>query len=90
MARLPQSCRGSHRRGKSGVKWAEPNGSVQFSADKRFSIVKANSQHWIAYEMAYTTARELGVKPTDTEARQCCEDHVAIKSAQIDADKGMV
>jgi hypothetical protein len=67
------------------VKWAEPNGTVQFSADKRFSVVKANSQHWIAYEMAYTTAQELGVRSTDTQARQCCEDRLA----QIDADKGV-
>jgi hypothetical protein len=66
------------------MKWDEPNGAVQFSADKKFSVVKANSQHWVAYEMAYTTAKELGVKLTDSEARQCCED----RRAQIDADKG--
>lgn len=67
------------------MKWAEPNGSVQFSADKKYSVVKANSRDWIAYEMGYTTAKELGVKPNDVEARECCET----RRAQIDADKGM-
>lgn len=66
------------------MKWDPPDGSVQFSADKRYSVVRANSKDFIAYRMNSTTAEELGVKSTDAEARHCCEDHLA----QIDADKG--
>lgn len=56
------------------MKWDPPNGSVQYSADRKFCIVHANSKDWIAYEMEVTTAKELDVKPTDEEARTVCED----------------
>lgn len=55
------------------MKWTEPNGSVQFSADKRFSVVKANSVNFVAYRMGSTTAEDLGTKPTSDEARELCE-----------------
>jgi hypothetical protein len=60
------------------MKWDKPNGSVQWSADKRYLIVQANSQHWVAYEATpFVTATDLGTKGTDAEARGLCEEHEA-------------
>jgi len=57
------------------VKWNRPTGSVQQTADDRFCIVQATEHNWVAYELGPTTGVELGVKPTDEQARQVCEDH---------------
>ncbi len=56
------------------MKWLPPNGSSQGSADGRYVVVQANSQHWIAYDIAGgTTAREIGVRGNDCDARALCE-----------------
>ena len=57
------------------MKWDKPDGAVQHTADKRYFIMEANSQQWVAYAKAFGAGTELGVKPTDEEARQVCEDH---------------
>lgn len=57
------------------MKWLPLDGSVQWSADHRYFIVQANSQQWIAYRKnSPATAEDLGVKPTDEEARTVCDD----------------
>lgn len=63
------------------MKWDLPNGSVQWSADRKYCIVQANERDWIAYAMRPTTGDELAVKPTDTAARQVCEDHAVIHAS---------
>jgi hypothetical protein len=55
------------------MKWDKPDGSVQWSAGKRYCVVQANSRDWIPYEMGPTTGRDLGTKPTAAEARELCE-----------------
>lgn len=57
------------------MKWDKPNGSVQQTSCGRYVIVQANSQDWVAYQMGYTHAKDLGSRKSDEEARQCCEDH---------------
>jgi hypothetical protein len=60
------------------MKWDKPNGSVQHTADKHYCVVQATENNWIAYELTpYGTGAELGVKPTDFQARACCESHEA-------------
>jgi hypothetical protein len=56
------------------VKWLNPTGSTQHTGDGCYGIVRATEANWIAYRFHQTTAEELGVKPTDEEARQLCED----------------
>lgn len=61
------------------MKWDKPTATVQWSADKRYLVVEANSQDWVAYEATpFVVATELGVKPSAEEARKCCEDHEAL------------
>jgi hypothetical protein len=58
------------------VKWDPPTATVQWSADKRYIVVEANSKDWVAYEATpFQTAMELGVKSSAAEARKACEDH---------------
>lgn len=57
------------------MKWDKPNGSVQQTSCGRYVIVQANSQDWVAYQMGYTCANDLGTRKSYEEARQCCEDH---------------
>lgn len=58
------------------MKWDKPNGSTQWSTDKRYFIVQANSQQWIAYiKTSPATGDQLGEKATDAEAREVCEEH---------------
>jgi hypothetical protein len=58
------------------MKWDVPIHPKQHSADKRYCIVQdTKNGNWIAYRMHATTADELGVKPTDIQARQLCEAH---------------
>ena len=57
------------------MKWDKPNGSVQQTADGRYVIVQANSQDWVAYQMGYTCAKDLGTRETDLKARALCEAH---------------
>lgn len=61
------------------MKWDKPTATVQWSADKRYLVVEANSKDWVAYEATpFVTATELGVKPSAEEARGLCEEHEAI------------
>lgn len=57
------------------MKWDKQAGSTQQSSDGRYVIVQANSQDWVAYRMGYTSASDLGTKPSDEEARKLCEAH---------------
>lgn len=59
------------------MKWDKLDGSVQFSTDKRFSIVRAaeTGPIWIAYAMGPTTGEQLGTTNSDELARTLCEDH---------------
>lgn len=57
------------------MKWLNPNGATQHTADHRYAVVQATEHNWVAYELGPTTGVELGVKPTDEQARQVCEDH---------------
>jgi hypothetical protein len=58
------------------MKWEKPNGSRQGTVDGRYVIVQATENNWIAYELTpFGTGNELGVKPTDAEAREVCEAH---------------
>lgn len=64
------------------MKWLPPNGATQVSSDGKYIIVKANEQHWIAYRLThFHTGDELGVRNSDAEARQCCEDTAARAAA---------
>lgn len=58
------------------MKWAKPDGGVQWSADKRFCIVRAveTGPVWIAYRMGPTTGEQIGTTNSDELARQLCED----------------
>lgn len=60
------------------MKWEKPQGSTQHTADGRYCIVQANSQHWVAYELTpFGAAKDLATKQSDEEARQACEAHEA-------------
>lgn len=59
------------------MKWDKQNGSVQQTADGRYVVVQANSQDWVAYQMGWTCAKDLGTRPSDEEARKLCETHEA-------------
>jgi len=59
------------------MKWDKPNGSVQQTACGRYVIVQANSQDWVAYQMGYTCAKDLGTRDSDLKARACCEAYEA-------------
>lgn len=59
------------------MKWLPPAGSTQQSSCGRFCIVQANSKDWVAYEMHFTTAKELGVRGDAEMAKACCEHHEA-------------
>jgi len=59
------------------MKWDKANGSVQQSADGRYVIVQANSRDWVAYQMGYTCAQDLGTRDSDLKARGLCEAHEA-------------
>ena len=61
------------------MKWDPPTATVQWSADKRYLVVEANSKDWVAYEATpFVTATDLGVKHSAEEARKLCEDHEAL------------
>jgi hypothetical protein len=63
------------------MKWAKPDGGVQWSMDKRYSIVRAveTGPVWIAYRMAPTTGEQIGSTNSDELARQLCEDDAAFR-----------
>lgn len=56
------------------MKWLPPNGSTQSTADGRYVIVHANSQDWVAYDIASgVSGREIGSRKSDADARALCE-----------------
>ena len=57
------------------MKWLPPDPPVQHTADRRYCIVHATENNWIAYELGPTTGVDLGSRPTDEGARQLCEEH---------------
>lgn len=59
------------------MKWDKPNGGVQFTVDKRYSIVRAaeTGPIWIAYAMGPTTGEQIATTNSDELAREICEDH---------------
>lgn len=56
------------------MKWDKPTGAVQYSSNRAYCVVQANSQNWIAYQMGITTAEDLGTTDTDERARALCEE----------------
>lgn len=63
------------------MKWEQPLGSTQTTSDGRYCIVAANSRDWVAYQMGYTTVKELGTRESDVKARACCEAYEAQRVA---------
>lgn len=59
------------------MKWEKPQGATQHTTDGRYVIVQANTQHWVAYELHATTAKDLGTRTTDEAAREVCEAYEA-------------
>lgn len=58
------------------MKWDKSTGSMQWSTDKRYFIVQANSSTWIAYrKTSEATGDQLGEAADDEGARQVCEDY---------------
>lgn len=56
------------------MKWLPPNGSTQGTADGRYVIVQANSQDWVAYDIASgVSGVEIGSRKNDADARALCE-----------------
>lgn len=56
------------------MKWLPPNGGTQGTADGHYVIVQANSQDWVAYDIASgVTGREIGSRKSDADARALCE-----------------
>jgi hypothetical protein len=62
------------------VKWDKPNGSVQWSADRRYHVQQATSGFWIAYAVSpfQNTAEKLGEYAGDGRARQACDEHESL------------
>lgn len=60
------------------MKWLPRTGSTQTTADGRYVIVNANSQHWVSYALTpYSTGEEIGLSGTEEKAREICESHEA-------------
>lgn len=57
------------------MKWEKPNGSTQYSADRKYAVTEAITDIFVAYELGSTTGIELGMAHTAEEARSICEDH---------------
>lgn len=48
------------------------------SSDGRYTIQHATETNWVAYMIPqYGRAEEVGVRPTDAEARTACDIHEA-------------
>lgn len=57
------------------MKWDLPNGSVQYTTDRCYMVMRATSEHWIAYRMSafQNAAEKLGERGDEEAARACCE-----------------
>lgn len=58
------------------MKWDQPDGSVQWSSDRRYHVQRATSGYWVAYAMSAfrNDAEKLGEHNSDEAARDCCDD----------------
>lgn len=58
------------------MKWCNLDAPTQYSADRRYCIVRAVENVWHAYylPLGATTGEQLGVANSDEFARQLCED----------------
>lgn len=59
------------------MKWEKPTGSIQQTKDGRYVIMHATVEtpNWVAYIIpSQGKPEQLGVKPTDAEARELCEE----------------
>ena len=65
------------------MKWDQLNGSVQWSVDRKYCIVRAaeTGPIWIAYRMGPTTGEQIGMTNSDELARTLCEDHASALQA---------
>lgn len=57
------------------MKWDKITPPTQHSADRKYCIVQATQEHWIAYRIGSTTGEEIGKGSDDEGARQVCERH---------------
>jgi hypothetical protein len=57
------------------MKWDKVTPPTQHTADKRYCIVQATEQIWIAYRMGPTTGEEIGAASDEEGARRVCERH---------------
>lgn len=56
------------------MKWLTPDGSKQTTADGKYAVVEAVTDHFVAYQLGPTTGEDLGWAATSEEAREICED----------------
>ena len=61
------------------MKWLPVDGSVQHgigACGRRYSVVNATSQHWVAYQLAIGVGigEDLGTRDSEEGARGLCED----------------
>jgi hypothetical protein len=56
------------------VKWLPSEGSKQTTADGKYAVVEAVTEHFIAYQLGPTTGEDLGWAATAEDAREICED----------------
>ena len=64
------------------MKWLSWDGSVQHTKDRKYCIVKANHEDFVAYMMGATTAVDLGSRKAESDARALCECHERTLLAQ--------
>lgn len=67
------------------MKWLPASRMTQHSADGKYLIVRANSQHWLAYYRGVSgnTHIELGTRHDDEQARACCLEHQLREAAHV-------
>ncbi len=56
------------------MKWDPPVGSSQHTADGKYAVVEAVTDHFVAYQLGPTTGEDLGWAATAEDAREICED----------------
>jgi hypothetical protein len=68
------------------MKWLPVDGSVQHglgAGGRRYSVVQANSEDYVAYELMGTTGEDLGNRKSEQGARELCEErenlHVSLQ-----------
>ena len=59
------------------MKWLPVDGSIQHgigAGGRRYSVVEANSQHFVAYELQGAVGEDLGNRSNPEDARELCEE----------------